>query len=167
MLSRLRKWGKELIVLVAIFVLVSFVMDWWRQPTPPVLTELSALYTVDNNAISLAELSAEKPVLIYFWASWCGICKITTPTVNSLAQDGYKITSVVIRSGDDAKIARGIKSKELVFPVINDDKGAISQQWGVSATPSFIIIYKGEMVSFTSGWTSSWGLKLRLWWAGI
>lgn len=167
MRSRLRKWSKELIVLVFIFVLASFAMDWWRQPTPPVLTHLSELYTVENNAVSLMALSQEKPILIYFWASWCGICKMTTPTVNSLTQEGYNVTSVIIRSGDNAKIERGIKSKSLVFPVINDDKGTISQQWGISATPSFVILYKGEMVSFTSGWTSSWGLKLRLWWASL
>lgn len=167
MRSRLRKWGKELIVLVVIFVIASFAMDWWRQPTPPSLTNLPELYTVDNKVVSLAELSAEKPLLIYFWATWCGVCKLTTPAVNSLAQDGYNVTSVAIRSGDNAKLARGIQSKGLVFPVINDSRGDISQQWEISATPSFVIVYKGEMVGFTSGWSSSWGLKLRLWWASI
>ncbi|HBC7480937.1 TPA: protein disulfide oxidoreductase [Proteus mirabilis] len=167
MANRLRKWGKELIILALIFVAISFAMDWWRQSTPPELTDLSTLYTVDDKPVSLIALSQEKPLLIYFWASWCGICKLTTPTVNDLAQQGYNVTSVVIRSGDDAKIIRGINSKQLVFPVINDDRGAISQRWGISATPSFVILYKGEMVHFTSGWTSSWGLKLRLWWASI
>ncbi len=35
MANRLRKWGKELIILALIFVAISFAMDWWRQPTPP------------------------------------------------------------------------------------------------------------------------------------
>ncbi|OAT24345.1 protein disulfide oxidoreductase [Proteus myxofaciens] len=167
MLKRLRKWSKELIVLIAIFVIASFAMDRWRQPTPPVLTQLPALYTVEDKPVSLIALSQEKPLLVYFWATWCGICKTTTPAVNTLAQDGYNVTTIAIRSGDDAKLLRGINAKQWGFPVINDNNGMVSQQWGISATPSFVILYKGEMVSFTSGWTSSWGLKLRLWWASF
>lgn len=165
MKSRLQKWSKELVVLAVIFVLAFLLMDWWRKPAPPNLIQLSTLSTIDNKAVSLIALSQEQPVLVYFWATWCGVCKTTTPTVNRLAQEGYNIASVVVRSGDNAKLARGIESKGLVFPVINDYRGEISQQWGISATPSFVIIYQGKMVSFTRGWTSLWGLKLRLWWA--
>ncbi|SUC19847.1 metal resistance protein [Proteus mirabilis] len=66
MANRLRKWGKELVILALIFVAISFAMDWWRQPTPPELTDLSTLYTVDDKPVSLIALSQEKPLLIYF-----------------------------------------------------------------------------------------------------
>jgi len=53
------------------------------------------------------------------------------------------------------------------MPVVNDPRGEISSQWDVGVTPTFVIISKGEVVSSTTGWTSSWGLKARLWWAGL
>ncbi|ELZ5940333.1 protein disulfide oxidoreductase [Providencia stuartii] len=166
-MARLRKWSKEIIGLVVILFIVFTVMDFWRKPESlaPVLLEPQMLATGDS--VSLAELSKKQPVLVYFWATWCGGCKITSPTVADIAKSGVPVISVAIRSGDSQRLLVGMEKKDLNFPVINDMNGQLANAVGISATPTFMIIDKGEMVSFTSGYTSYWGLKARLWMASF
>ena len=111
--------------------------------------------------------TAEGLVLIDFWATWCGVCNLTSPTVSELSQSGMPIISIAIRSGETSRLIKGMENKELTFPVINDTSGQLSNAVGVSATPTFMVIDNGELVSFTSGWTSSYGLKMRMWLASF
>ncbi len=161
-MGRLKKWSKEILVLAVIIFIATAAMDLWRKPeslSPELLTPLTL---VNGESISLIEMSHEKPILVYFWATWCGICKMTSPTVAELAEAGVPVISVAIRSGDSDKLIVGMSKKGYNFPVINDIRGQLSSSADVSATPTFMIIDKGEMVSFTSGWTSYWGLRARL-----
>ncbi|MFV5907535.1 protein disulfide oxidoreductase, partial [Klebsiella oxytoca] len=48
-------------------------------------------------------------------------------------------------------------------PTINDASGQLSQGWEVQVTPTLIVISRGEVKSVTTGWTSNWGMRLRLW----
>lgn len=162
-MARLKKWSKELIGLIVILFIVFTVMDFWRKPESlaPILLEPQPLAT--GESVSLATLSEKQPVLVYFWATWCGVCKITSPTVAELAKSGVPVISVALRSGDSERLLVGMTKKELNFPVINDINGQLANAVGISATPTFMIIDNGKMVSFTTGWTSYWGIKARLW----
>ncbi|MGG4607714.1 protein disulfide oxidoreductase [Providencia sp. Me31A] len=166
-MNRLKKWSKEIIVLVIILFVAFTVMDLWRKPQTlaPVLLEQHTL--ANGETVSLANLSKEKPVLVYFWATWCGVCNLTSPSVSDLNQSGMPIISVAIRSGETSRLMTGMEKKDLNFPVINDISGQLSNAVGVSATPTFMVIDNGELVSFTSGWTSSYGLKVRMWLASL
>jgi hypothetical protein len=53
------------------------------------------------------------------------------------------------------------------MPVVNDEQGQLSRLWQIQVTPTLVVAYKGEVKSVTTGFTSGWGMKLRLWWAGI
>ncbi|MNJ49056.1 Thioredoxin [compost metagenome] len=110
-------------------------------------------------------MSRERPLLVYYWASWCAVCRFTTPTVEQLWQDGGNLLTVALRSGDDARLQQGMARKGLTFPTHNDEQGALAARWQVSVTPSFLIIKEGKVVSSTTGWSSRWGLQLRLLWA--
>ncbi|MBS0923665.1 protein disulfide oxidoreductase [Providencia sp. JGM181] len=166
-MGRLKKWSKELLVLAIILAIAFTVMDFWRKPQSlaPVLLEPLTLAT--GEVVSIAELSQKQPVLVYFWATWCGVCRFTSPTVSDLAQSGVPVVTVALRSGESSRLLAGMEKKELDFPVVNDTNGQLAAQVGVTATPTFMIIDKGEMVSFTSGWTSYLGLKSRLWLASF
>ena len=48
------------------------------------------------------------------------------------------------------------------FTTVNDPQGKIADQWQVNVTPTIIILNKGKMDLATTGWTSYWGLKVRL-----
>ena len=83
-MNRLKRWGKELMVLLLLVVVVSLVMDWLRRPQAPANWPDTPRQTLAGKTVSLPEMSQEKPLLIYFWATWCGVCKYTTPSVNQL-----------------------------------------------------------------------------------
>ena len=166
-MMRLKKWAKELAIFIVVLAAFSWGMDQWRKPQPPEITHLPDITLVNGQTVSLAALSAEKPLLIYFWATWCGVCKLTSPMVEELHKDGVNVLSIAIRSGDDERLMRGMAAKGLTFPVVNDQLGRLGAEWDIGATPTFVILDKGNMVSSTSGWSSRWGIKMRMWWAGL
>lgn len=166
-ISRLRRWAREGIILVLLMLAVVWGVDRYRKPTLPASFSATPMQSIDGNIHDIAALSQERPLLIYVWATWCSICRYTTPSVNKLAKEGGNVVSIAMRSGDNAKLARWVEKKQLKMPVINDENGALSQQWQVRVTPTLVIVSKGNVVSTTTGWTSYWGLKLRMWWAGV
>ncbi|HDT1287678.1 protein disulfide oxidoreductase [Enterobacter asburiae] len=166
-ISRLRRWAREGIILVLLTLAVVWGVDRYRKPTLPASFSATPMQSIDGNIHDIAALSQERPLLIYVWATWCSICRYTTPSVNKLAKEGGSVVSIAMRSGDNAKLARWVEKKQLKMPVINDENAALSQQWQVSVTPTLVIVSKGNVVSTTTGWTSYWGLKLRMWWAGV
>jgi len=166
-MARLRRWARELLVLALIVLATMLVMDWLRAPQAPLAFNQQMLATLDGEQVSLAELSQHKPLLVYFWASWCTICRFTTPSVAKLAANGGNVLSVALRSGDNQQVEQFLARKQLQLPVVNDPFGALSAQWQVGVTPTLVVISQGRVVQSTTGWTSYWGMKLRLWWAAV
>ncbi|UAN39483.1 MULTISPECIES: protein disulfide oxidoreductase [unclassified Enterobacter] len=165
--SRLRRWAREGVIRFLLTLAIMWGVDHYRKPALPASFSATPMQSIHGNIHDIAALSQERPLLIYVWATWCSICRYTTPSVNQLAEEGGNVVSIAMRSGDNAKLARWVEKKQLKMPVINDENGALSQQWQVSVTPTLVIVSKGNVVSTTTGWTSYWGLKTRMWWAGM
>ncbi|TKV20747.1 protein disulfide oxidoreductase [Citrobacter sp. TBCS-14] len=165
MLSELRRWLREGLILLVLIVGAMLLMDAWRAPTLPTAFDSTPLQTLEGETVTLAALSQQEPVLLYFWASWCGVCRFTTPDVARLQREGENVMTIALRSGSEAEVSRWLSRKGVDFPVINDADGTLSRSWEVSVTPTLVVMSQGRVVSTTSGWTSYWGMKLRLWWA--
>ncbi|MFM5012925.1 protein disulfide oxidoreductase [Aeromonas veronii] len=164
---RWRRWGKEALWLLLLALVISTLLDLWRSPTLPE-GAMSALVTLqDGTSTDLATLSRGKPLLVYYWASWCGVCRFTTPAVQQLWQEGENVLTVALRSGNAEQLGKGMSKKGLTFPTHNDESGDLAAQWQVGVTPTFLVIKDGTLVSSTTGWSSKWGLQLRLWWASL
>lgn len=87
-------------------------------------------------------LQAEQPVLVDFYADWCGPCKMMAPVVEKIAEE----------IGDKAKICK-----------LNvDDAQSIAAQYGVMSIPTFIVFKQGEPVNKTVGVQSEDVLKNML-----
>ena len=76
-------------------------------------------------------LSADVPVLVDFWASWCGPCKMIGPVIEQLAQD----------FAGKAKIAK----------VNVDDEGELALRFEVMSIPTVFVFKNGEIVEKAVG----------------
>jgi thioredoxin 1 len=80
------------------------------------------IMTVDQNSFQKNVLDSQKPVLVDFWAPWCGPCRAVTPIVEELAKE---------------------YSDKAGFAKVNVDESPIlASQYGVMSIPT-IIIFKG------------------------
>ncbi|MBE8166800.1 MAG: protein disulfide oxidoreductase [Shewanella sp.] len=158
------KFTKELVILIALISALSFYLqfDMASGHAPKLTTE-----TIYGKSIDLATLSSDKPTLVYFWGSWCGYCKITSPMVESVSKD-HNVISVAIASGENWEVQQYLTQKQLSFDAINDIDDTISHSWGVTGVPAIFIIDKnGNIASKTTGPTSNWGMRVRLWLANF
>ena len=162
---RWRRWGKEALWLLLFALILSTVLDLWRSPALPEGSPLPVLTLQDGTRADLQAMSREQPLLIYYWASWCAVCRFTTPAVEQLWQDGENVLTVALRSGDNTRLQQGTAREGLTFPPHNAGQGALAARWQVNVSPSFLILKDGKVVSSTTGWSSRWGLQLRLLWA--
>lgn len=60
--------------------------------------------TKDNFAQEV--LRSEKPVLVDFWASWCGPCMALAPTIDEIANEQSAVTVGKVNVDDEAELAR-------------------------------------------------------------
>ncbi len=86
-------------------------------------------------------ISADKPVLVDFWAPWCGPCKMLGPTIDAIAEE----------VGDSA----------LICKLDVDQSPEIAQQFGVNAVPTIIFFRRGERVAI-SGMATKEAIKEKL-----
>ena len=110
----------------------------------------------DGN-ISLESLRG-KVVLINFWATWCGPCRLEIPDLNALYQTynekGFEILGI---STDDSKaqLIKFINAYNIFYPILYEDRITMSKlqmEYGVFSIPlSILINKKGEIIRIYQG----------------
>lgn len=81
-------------------------------------------FTKDNFSAEVLEASKDKPVLVDFFATWCGPCQVQGPIVEDLAKD----------LGDKAVIGK----------LDSDQAMDIARSYGVMSIPTLIVFRNGE-----------------------
>jgi thioredoxin 2 len=74
---------------------------------------------------------ARVPILVDFWAAWCGPCRAVAPHVKQVAHD--------------------MAGRALVVKVDTDKHGAVAARFGVRGIPNFVVIKNGSVVAQNAG----------------
>ena len=153
----------EALLIIGIVVVVQL---WQTRGLPAGPAPALAGTAIDGRPVSLDETvraANGKPVLVVFWGTWCPVCKAEDGNIQSISAD-HPVLSVAMRSEN---VARHMQERGLTFPAIDDPDGALAKTWNVSGVPSHFIVDGAGNVRFrVVGYATTWGLRIRLWFAG-
>lgn len=97
---------------------------------------MSSVLEITDPSFESEVFNTEQPVLVYFWASWCGPCRLVSPSINAIAShygDRLKVVKLEVDPNPDAvskckvegvPAIRLFKDKELLV----SHEGAIGKQ---------------------------------------
>jgi thioredoxin 1 len=86
-------------------------------------------FTVDNFEAEV--INSDIPVLVDFYADWCGPCKMMMPLVE--------------------KMAEVYEGKVKVGKVNSDDEGPLAAKYNIMSIPSFLVFKNGEVINSATG----------------
>ena len=154
------RW-RQLTMIIAVLGLAAVV--WGRVPgngastaLPPAPAvghpaPLFSLPTLAGDAIALADLHGQ-PVVLNFWASWCGPCRAEMPELQRL-HDRLGPAGVVVlgvNQGEQPETAAGFMQQlGLSFPVVLDQRTGVSQQYLVNSLPTTFFIDRDGVIRNT------------------
>ena len=92
---------------------------------------MSNLLAVSDATFDAEVLKSDKPVLVDFWAEWCGPCKMVAPVLEELST----------HYGDKLKIAK----------VNVDENSAVSAKYGIRSIPSLLLFKEGQVAATKIG----------------
>jgi thiol-disulfide isomerase/thioredoxin len=103
------------------------------------------LADLDGKQVALSGFRGKKVVIIDFWATWCGPCRMTMPALHSYAQKNKKTVEVlsIDQQEDPRRVAEFINAQSYSgLHVLLDRDGAVSQAYRVYGIPTLFVIDK-------------------------
>ena len=176
-----RSWSRRirsLLIDIAIVVTVVYAVQLWRaQSLVPGGSDAPGLHLLqlghNGEPDRLVQLDdfAGRPVLIHFWATWCGVCETEIGMVNAVhrALEGQQpvLLTVVDDSDTDniAALRSYMQQHDIEWNVLLGDPETL-RAWRIEVFPTdYFVTPDGRIDSVHTGFSTAWGMRWRLWWA--
>ena len=91
---------------------------------------MMSVQTVTKENFDETVLRSDKPVLLDFWAEWCGPCRMVSPIVDEIAEERDDVT---------------------VGKVNVDEQGELAVRFGIVSIPTLLVFKGGELVQTSVG----------------
>ena len=162
------EWARDLGLLLVIVVAIGA----WQtrghlgtgEKAPPF-----ALRTLAGERVTSTQLEG-KPTAIVFWAPWCGVCKQETGAISAVRDavgEDANVVSMALSYESRASVEGFVEDYGVDYPVLMGNDGTLSD-YSIEAFPTiYVLDAEGRVSDTVVGYTTGWGLRMRLWWAGI
>ncbi len=165
MKEKIKHYLKEIIIFTVAITLFANLLSLYKSQD---LNKQQ--FNLQNNRLINGKVyipNPNRPILLHIWGTWCPVCKAEADNIQRLSEY-YDVITVAVNSGSDIEIAKYLKENGLNYRVINDKEGHIAQELHVAVYPTTFIYDKDKNLLFSEvGYTSSFGLFIRMWWASF
>ncbi len=156
------------VVLEALLWTAAIVLAWvWGQGrVAPDIKEGKpapdfALVSTSGRQFRLSD-HRDKVIVINFWATWCGPCRMELPALNGLYREyppeKFLLLAVALQS-DPEDVKAMAQELKLEMPVLFGN-GTVDEQYGIRGFPTTVIVGPGGTVlDVFGGYTTEWSLK--------
>jgi len=163
--AKIKHYIKEIVLFILVIgVFANGISLYKAQDLNKSTLTLQTQKLIDASSYKVEE---NKPLMLHFWATWCPVCKAEADNIERLSHY-YNVVTVAVNSGTDYEIQKYLDEKGLTFKVINDKDSSLSKHFNVNVFPTTFIYDKNKNLLFSEvGYTSSFGLWMRMLWANL
>lgn len=156
MIYKLKHYIKEILSFILILTILANLISYYKA------------IDLNKNKLNIKNITLnEKPILIHFWATWCPTCKIEAANIQTISES-FNVLTIAVNSGDDDNIKEYLNKNDLNFRFINDKDGYYSNKFNIEVYPTTLIYDKNKNLIFSDvGYTTTFGLWLRMWWSNL
>lgn len=137
--ARLRTVLLNIVLTVGLFFGASTAMSWLRAPDLPEQAPAFTLLDLDGTPVSL-EAFAGQTVVLNFWATWCGPCRLEAPWFASFA-DAHPDVAVlgIAVDGTPPQLRAAGKRLGITYPILVADRATLAA-YQPSAYPTTVVV---------------------------
>ena len=174
MKQTVKNWRKNkttrLMTDVLFIVVIMSVLSWWLNrgslAAAGQLAPQFELVTLTGEPISLVEQQG-KDVLLYFFAPWCSICRLSADNLNDLRavrdEEELAIYMVALSYESRTEVESFVAELDLKVPVLLGTEQQM-QDYQIQGFPTYYVIdEEGKLDSKSMGYSTELGMRVRTW----
>lgn len=173
-MKKIKKWRQNkynaLLMDVILIVAVMLSISWWQNrgtmAAEGQLAPAFELMALDGSSHRLDNHQG-KQLLLYFFAPWCSVCKLSADNLNDLraarSEEGLMIMMMALSYENKAEVEQFVVDLDIQVPVLlGTDKQMSDYQ--IQGFPTYYVIDEnGRLSSKSMGYSTELGMRFRTW----